>query len=41
MSNNEEKLTEILTAISSNLQVVDFSDSQQDQILSCIQDAYK
>jgi hypothetical protein len=40
MSNNEEKLNEILTAISSDLQVAGFSDSQQDQILSCIHDAY-
>ena len=41
MSNNEEKLNEILTAISSDLQGAGFSDSQQDQILSCIHDAYK
>ena len=39
MSNNEEKLNEILTAISSDLQGAGFSDSQQDQILSCIHDA--
>jgi len=40
MSNNVDKLNEIMTAISSNLQVVGFSNSQQDQILSCIHDAY-
>jgi len=40
MNTNQPKLYEILTAISSALQVVGFSDSQQDQILSCIKNAY-